>query len=158
MSLIEHIKRIKLIAFDFDGVFTDNMVIVDDDGHESVQCFRGDGIGLRKLEKLGIKCVVISSESNPVVTHRCSKLRIACWQGVDDKLARLKGIEPDLSRVAFVGNDLNDVSCLQAVGLPIVVKDAHPSVLRYAMYATQKTGGHGAVREIGELFERSLCV
>ncbi len=62
-SLHEHIRTIRLVAFDFDGVFTDNMVYVFEDGSEAVRCFRGDGIGLRKLERAGIETVIISTET-----------------------------------------------------------------------------------------------
>jgi len=148
MNLRERIKKIKLVAFDFDGVFTDNAVYVDEDGKESVRCWRGDGIGLRKLEKLGVKTVVISSESNPVVAHRCAKMHIQCSCGIRDKLSRLKEIEPDLSCVAYVGNDINDLECLKAVGVPIVVNDASPNVKLKDAYITTARGGHGAVREI----------
>ena len=72
------IQRIRLVAFDFDGVFTDNMVYVMQDGAEAVRCNRGDGIGLQKLTKLGLETVIISTESNPVVSARARKLKIRC--------------------------------------------------------------------------------
>jgi YrbI family 3-deoxy-D-manno-octulosonate 8-phosphate phosphatase len=59
-------------------------------------------------------------------------------------------------QVAFVGNDVNDLSCLQTVGLPIVVQDAHPDVVPFAGYQTRTPGGHGAVREVCDLIERVL--
>lgn len=151
MNLLERINKIKLVAFDFDGVFTDNTVYVDEDGKESVRCWRGDGIGLRKLEKLGIKCVVISGESNSVVSHRCAKMRIACSCGIQDKLARLKEIEPDLSCVAYVGNDLNDLECLRAVGFPIVVGGTSYVECGECSYRTEREGGRGAVREVCDM-------
>ena len=75
----EVIRGIRLLAFDFDGVFTDDMVYVLEDGRESVRCFRGDGIGLQKLKKLGLETVIISTESNPVVSVRAQKLKIRCF-------------------------------------------------------------------------------
>ncbi|OGO43577.1 MAG: 3-deoxy-D-manno-octulosonate 8-phosphate phosphatase [Chloroflexi bacterium RBG_16_58_8] len=159
--LEEQIRAIRLVAFDFDGVFTDNMVYVSQDGTESVKCFRGDGLGLNKLERAGIAAVILSTETNPVVTARSQKLGIRCIQGCEDKgtalqtLAREMGIS--LEQVAFVGNDLNDLACLEAVGLPIVVRDAHPDVIPGASYRTSTPGGHGAVREICDLFERVIA-
>jgi len=157
----QRIRKICLVAFDFDGVFTDNTVYVFEDGSEAVRCWRGDGIGLRKLERLGIATTVISSESNPVVIVRTRKLGIRCVQGVEDKLATLKDIAQDLglslNQVAFVGNDINDLSCLSSVRLPIVVQDAHPDVVPCASYQTRARGGHGAVREICDLFESVLA-
>ena len=161
-SIGEIIRRIRLIAFDFDGVFTDNMVFVSEDGTEAVRCFRSDGIGLQKLKKLGIETVIISTEANPVVSARARKLKIRCIQNCQDKRAVLNDIAHEknitLGEVAFVGNDINDLSCLECVALPIVVQDAYQDVVPTALYQTQRPGGHGAVREICDLFERTLTV
>lgn len=158
LDLAARIRAIKLVLFDFDGVFTDNMVYVAQDGSESVRCYRGDGIGLSKLRKLGIETAVISTENNPVVSARCRKLNLPCIQGCEDKRAALDKILADkkvtLNQVAFVGNDINDLPCLTCVGLPIVVQDAHSDVLPYAFYRTTQCGGCGAVREVCDLIER----
>jgi 3-deoxy-D-manno-octulosonate 8-phosphate phosphatase (KDO 8-P phosphatase) len=160
-ELKEHLRKVKFVAFDFDGVFTDNMVYVFEDGSEAVCCFRSDGIGLQKLKQLGIETVIISTESNPVVSARAAKLKIRCFQNCEDKrktlesLAREAGVS--LAEVAFVGNDVNDLACLTSVGLPIVVQDAHPDVIPLAAYRTHNRGGHGAVREICDLFEQVLA-
>ncbi len=158
--LPERIRSIRLIAFDFDGVFTDNKVYVLQDGSEAVRCFRGDGIGLDKLKRLGVQTVILSTEANPVVEARSRKLGVRCLQGCQDKRAALAGVVQELGlsldQVAFVGNDVNDETCLQVVGLPIVVRDAHPDVVALASYRTEIAGGHGAVREICDLFERVI--
>ena len=160
-SLEERIRAVRLVAFDFDGVFTDNLVYVFQDGSEAVRCFRGDGIGLRKLERAGIETIIISTETNPVVSMRSRKLGIRCVQGCEDKRAALEAIIQEMSlslaQVAFVGNDVNDLPCLTCVGLPIVVQDAHPDVIPHARYQTRAQGGHGAVREVCDLFERVLA-
>jgi 3-deoxy-D-manno-octulosonate 8-phosphate phosphatase (KDO 8-P phosphatase) len=157
-SIDEIIRRIRLVAFDFDGVFTNNMVYVFEDGREAVRCFRSDGIGLHKLKKLGIETVIISTEANPVVSARAHKLKIRCIQDCQDKRAALEDIAHDqgigLGEVAFVGNDVNDLPCLECVALPIVVQDAHPDVVSAARYQTKNPGGHGAVREVCDLFEK----
>ena len=154
------IRRNRLVAFDFDGVFTDNSVYVFQDGTEAVRCWRGDGIGLRKLERLGIRPIIISTETNPVVSARAQKLEVQFVQGCRDKRTALDGIVAEmgvsLEEVAFVGNDVNDLPCLMCVGLPIVVNDAHPAVLAHSRYRTLAPGGHGAVREICDLFEQVL--
>jgi YrbI family 3-deoxy-D-manno-octulosonate 8-phosphate phosphatase len=154
------ILGIKLVAFDFDGVFTDNMVYVLQDGRESVRCSRSDGLGLEKLRRLGIATAIISTETNPVVSARADKLKVRCIQGCEDKLAALEALtrtgDFGLEAVAFVGNDINDLDCLTHVGLPIVVQDAHPDVVPHAAYRTSRPGGQGAVREICDLFERVL--
>jgi YrbI family 3-deoxy-D-manno-octulosonate 8-phosphate phosphatase len=152
------VSSVQLIVFDFDGVFTDNTVYVSQEGVESVRCWRGDGLGLRKLEKLGIQAVIVSTEMNPVVSVRAAKLRIRCEQAVEDKRALVEAIAADLGltleQVAFVGNDINDVPCMRTVGLPIAVADAHPDVDDCVRYRTTTPGGRGAVREICDLFER----
>jgi YrbI family 3-deoxy-D-manno-octulosonate 8-phosphate phosphatase len=151
----EVIRRLRLIVFDFDGVFTDNMVYVFQDGREAVRCSRGDGMGLRKLKAAGIEALVLSMEKNPVVSARCKKLKITCIQGCENKAARLKELarkkKVDLTQVAFMGNDINDLECLKIVGLPIIVKDAHPDVRSAAVYTTGLPGGQGAVREVCDM-------
>jgi len=154
------LAKIRLVAFDFDGVFTDNMVYVLEDGTEAVRCFRSDGLGLQKLKQLGIETAIISTEANPVVSARARKLKIRCVQDCRDKRAALESIAKEsgisLAEVAFVGNDINDLPCLECVALPIVVQDAHPDVVSTARYQTKNPGGHGAVREVCDLFERVL--
>jgi YrbI family 3-deoxy-D-manno-octulosonate 8-phosphate phosphatase len=160
VKLADLIRGTRLIAFDFDGVFTDNTVYVTDDGRESVRCWRGDGIGLRQVEKLGISTVIVSTETNAVVQHRSRKLAVRCFNGCENKLDTITGIAEEmgisLGQIAFVGNDVNDLVCLAAVGLPIVVMDAHPSVRQVARYRTRAPGGHGAVREVCDLFAETL--
>ena len=159
-NLHEAIRKIRLVAFDFDGVFTDNMVYVLQDGSEAVCCNRSDGIGLQKLRKMGIETVIISTEANPVVSARAQKLKIRCFQNCEDKHKALESLVLELgislNEVAFVGNDINDQSCLSQVGLPIVVNDAHPDVVSLARYQTRNPGGNGAVREVCDLFEKTL--
>jgi YrbI family 3-deoxy-D-manno-octulosonate 8-phosphate phosphatase len=155
------IANTRMVAFDFDGVFTNNMVYVFENGLEAVRCNRSDGIGLQKLKKMGIETVIISTEANPVVSARAQKLNIRCFQNCENKrktledFAQSRGLS--LSQIAFVGNDVNDRACLTCVGLPIVVQDAHPDVLSLAAYRTQNRGGHGAVRELCDLFEKVLA-
>ncbi len=75
-ALLADLRAIRLIVFDFDGVFTDNFVYVTQEGTESVRCWRGDGLGLRAVRALGIATAIISTETNPVVTARARKLQI----------------------------------------------------------------------------------
>jgi len=155
-KVIELMQNIKLIVFDFDGVFTDNSVIVDQNGVESVRCSRSDGLGLRLLDKINIQYCIISSEVNPVVTIRAKKLKIDVTQGHNDKLVILREIintkNLKMNNIAYVGNDINDIDCLQVVGLPIAVADAFPEVLSISKYKTSRLGGYGAVREVCDLF------
>ncbi len=154
------IRRIRLVVFDFDGVFTDNTVYVSQDGTETVRCWRGDGLGLRALERLGLATMILSTEENAVVTTRSRKLRVRCIQGCPDKRATLEEVAREagvtLDEISFVGNDINDRECLASVGLPIVVQDAHPDVLQAARLRTRTPGGFGAVREVCDLFRQVL--
>ena len=72
LTLEQILRKIRLIVFDFDGVFTDNRVLVGEDGSEYVFCNRADGLGLANLRQRGINCIVLSTETNPVVAKRCS--------------------------------------------------------------------------------------
>ena len=161
-SLAQRIRKLRLIAFDFDGVFTDNMVYVLQDGNEAVRCSRADGLGLRKLGSLGIEPVIISMEENPVVMERSKKLKVRCFNGCEDKVRVLESLLKERSisyeNTAFLGNDINDIPCLMKVGFPMVVQDAHQDVLPYALYRTKKPGGHGAVREVCDLIEQVLVL
>jgi N-acylneuraminate cytidylyltransferase len=134
---------------------TDNRVIVLEDGREAVLCSRGDGMGMDRLRDAGLPVAVISKEGNPVVTARCRKLKIPCVQGVGDKLPVLRGIVAEqgitLADVAYMGNDVNDLECMQAVGLAIAPADAEPPILGIAGLVTIAKGGFGAVREVADL-------
>jgi N-acylneuraminate cytidylyltransferase len=145
------------VAFDFDGVFTDNRVMVSENGLEAVVCSRSDGWAVAELRTLGIPMVVISTEKNRVVEARCRKLGLACIQGVDDKRARLSGwareLGASLDNLIFVGNDVNDLDCLRAVGCPVVVGDAHPAVKPHARIVLAARGGAGAIRELAEMIK-----
>lgn len=147
-------RDIQFVVFDFDGVFTDNRVLVLQDGSEGVFCSRADGLGLEQIKKIGIHVLVLSKEKSPVVTARCNKLAIPCIQGSDDKVNALM-LESDrlaipLKNIAYVGNDINDLECLKIVGLPVAVSDAHPEVLAVSLHITKAQGGYGAVREFCE--------
>jgi YrbI family 3-deoxy-D-manno-octulosonate 8-phosphate phosphatase len=146
---------IAAVAFDFDGVFTDNKVLVFQDGQEAVFCDRGDGLGLEQLKRLNIPMLVISKEENPVVVARCRKLKINCLHNISDKLSVLNtwlqknNLNP--SQVIYVGNDVNDIKYLQAVGCGVVVSDAHTMVKAYAKIILSSNGGSGAIRELCDL-------
>lgn len=146
------IGRVRLICFDFDGVLTDNRVLVDEHGTEAVFCDRGDGWGIARVRDLGVPVVVLSTERNDVVQARARKLDIECVHGSGDKAATIREIAARhgvaLEDVAFVGNDVNDLPALEVVGLPIAVRDARPEVLAAVVAVTRRGGGRGAAREV----------
>jgi YrbI family 3-deoxy-D-manno-octulosonate 8-phosphate phosphatase len=145
------LRRLRLAVFDFDGVFTDNRVWVNERGEESLAFWRGDGLGLRRLDDVGVEYLVVSMEANPVVRVRSAKLGVDCLQGIDDKLSAVReqvdAVGLSLEEVAYVGNDINDAECLRAVGLPVVPADAWPEVVPLARWVLTRGGGAGCVRE-----------
>jgi 3-deoxy-D-manno-octulosonate 8-phosphate phosphatase (KDO 8-P phosphatase) len=151
----DRLRSVRLIAFDFDGVFTDNCVYVTEGGVESVRCWRSDGLGLARLRSVGVETLIVSTETNNVVMARANKLRVRCKQGVEDKSAAVLnacgdlGIAPEMAM--FVGNDINDIPAFKSVGVPVAVADAYPEVFPHVLFRTERAGGLGAVREVCDL-------
>ena len=149
------LKQIKAVIFDFDGVFTDNRVIVSTTGEEFVICDRGDGMGTNLLAAAEIKMLILSKEKNAVVSSRGKKLNIEVIQGCDDKLPELiKWLQKnnvDAQQAAYIGNDINDLECLSHVGVAVIPADAHHSVINTATWILQHNGGRGAIREFADV-------
>jgi 3-deoxy-D-manno-octulosonate 8-phosphate phosphatase (KDO 8-P phosphatase) len=145
------LERVRLAIFDFDGVFTDNRVWVNEHGEEALAFSRSDGLGLRRLDAVGVQYLIVSMERNPIVGVRAQKLNVDCAQGIDDKLSvvreRTAAAGISLEDVAYVGNDINDAECLRAVGVPVVPADAWPEVTPLAKWVLSRPGGAGCVRE-----------
>jgi 3-deoxy-D-manno-octulosonate 8-phosphate phosphatase (KDO 8-P phosphatase) len=145
------LERVRFAVFDFDGVFTDNRVWVNEHGEEALAFSRSDGLGLRRLDEVGVGALIVSMERNPIVGARAQKLRVDCAQGVEDKLTLLReragALGVSLEDTAYVGNDINDAECLRAVGLPVVPADGWPEVVPLAAWVLTRAGGGGCVRE-----------
>ena len=148
-------KEPKLVVFDFDGVMTDDCVILDQNGIESVRCSRADGAGIRMMHEKKIPMIVLSSERNPVVIQRCKKLGLECIHGVlkkgDTLVNYLKENQIDPDDVVYMGNDLNDLPCFPIVGCAVVPADAHARVRNEADLVLAHEGGNGAVRELCDI-------
>ncbi len=146
------VSKVELAVFDFDGVLTDNTVYISAKGDEYVRCFRGDGLGLRRLEGVGVRPYVLSTEVDKVVELRCRKLNVEFKQGLANKAEALsqlaQKLKVPLSRVMYLGNDINDRECLEIAGVSVVVADAFDEVAKIAKYQTLRPGGLGAVREV----------
>ena len=151
----EDLALIEAVVTDFDGVHTDDRVQVDQNGVESVTVNRRDGLGVRLLREAGIPVLILSTETNPVVSARGAKLGVQVLQGIDDKAAALKRWAADagirLDRIAYLGNDVNDLGALATVGWPFAVGDAHPRAIAASRRVLAAAGGTGAVRELAEL-------
>lgn len=152
--------EIEAVIFDFDGVFTDNKAIVMQDGQEGVHVHRGDGFGIEQLRKTGIKLMILSKETNPVVHARARKVKLPVLQGIDDKWpvlqAWLTENQVKSEKVVYLGNDVNDLECIEQVGCGVAVADAHNKLLSSADIKLERTGGNGAVRELCDLILKKL--
>lgn len=163
VDLKKKLKKIKLVALDFDGVLTyRGFVIFREDGKESVICSRRDSLGINMLQKNGIDVIVISKEINGVVAKRCEKMKIKCWSGVntgDNKLEILQSYIKErgfkVDEVCYGGDDVNDVPCLTWAGVGFTVADGHALSKKAAQLVTKAKGGDGAVREVCELILKS---
>lgn len=149
-------KKTSLVVMDFDGVLTDNLVNVDEDGKESIASSRGDSMGIRLVrEGLPIEFIVISTEVNPVVSARCKKLNLEVFQGITDKPSVLRQVLQERNippqEVVFIGNDVNDLGCMEIAGYAVVPADAEPEVKRQADLVLTRNGGKGAVREFCDI-------
>lgn len=152
------------LIFDFDGVFTDNNVLINQDGIETVKCSRADGLGLDILKKFIYKknweldYFILSTEKNPVVLSRANKLKIKCEYGIENKLKFIKDylkrkfpLESNKEKgIIYLGNDLNDFAAMRFVGTSIAPSDAHYLIKEEASIVLESKGGHGFVREFIE--------
>lgn len=160
----EHLRQklanIKLLAMDVDGVLTNGGMYYSEDGDELKKFNTRDGKGIELLRQAGIKIAFITGEKTQLVERRAAKLKIEeLHQGVEDKLAVLKRIMTEwklsYDEVAYIGDDINDLSILKAVGLAITVADGLSESQKVAHYVTQARGGEGAVREVARLILES---
>lgn len=142
--------NIALIVYDFDGVMTDNKVIVSEDGKESVIVNRSDGLAVSILKDMGIRQLILSREKNPVVAARARKLDLPVLQGILEKETILKRYcleeKIPIDKVVFIGNDVNDVNLLRLVGYPLCPRDAYAEAKEVAKYIIPVDGGNGVVR------------
>jgi N-acylneuraminate cytidylyltransferase len=152
----ERLEKVKAIVMDFDGVHTDNLVITDQNGIESVRTSRGDGMGISALRDSGrYQMMILSKERNPVVIKRAEKLKLEVYHNVDDKVGALndwlakRGL--GWADLLYVGNDINDHSAMVEAGLSACPSDSHPSILGIADWILPLPGGKGALRSMSDI-------
>lgn len=157
-------RNIHTVAFDFDGVFTDNKVWVNQEGAETVVCDRRDSLGLDLLaafyqsKNLPLETYIVSREKNPVIEQRASKIGIDAYLGVSNKLDFVREYQAKKARlptnsgqgILFVGNDLNDLEAVEFCEFSIVPSDAHPLIASIANKVLTRAGGDAFVREVVE--------
>ena len=153
------------LIFDFDGVFTDNTVYMDENGIEFSRFSRADGYGINLLAKAkdlawhNLNYFVLSTEMNPVVSKRCQKMNLPYVQGCSNKYQYLKerftkncfDSEHPFKKLIYVGNDLNDLPIVMEAGFTFCPNDAHPHIKSKSSYISERKGGQDFVREIVEI-------
>jgi len=147
-------QEIDTFIFDFDGVLTNNLVYLDENGKESVSCSRADGLAFDLLRKLNKDMYIVSTETNPVVNARAKKLKIPVLQGIKNKVELLKEVVQDnnlnFKKICYVGNDINDYGAMKLCGLKVCPSDSHKTILDISDIILNTKGGYGIVRELIE--------
>jgi 3-deoxy-D-manno-octulosonate 8-phosphate phosphatase (KDO 8-P phosphatase) len=150
IKFLDH--SINLFLYDFDGVMTNNKVIVGEDGQESVICNRSDGLAISIIKKWGIPQAIISTETNKVVATRSQKLEISFIYGVSNKketvLAYCRELNTSPQDTLYIGNDLNDLEAMLSVGYPVCPSDAYKEIQEIAKLVLSVGGGNGVIREL----------
>lgn len=155
-------ERVRMILCDFDGVVTDNLVLTDENGRETVSASRSDSMHIKTLHERGVEVMILSSEPNPVVKARAKKMGVEAIHGIgmQDKGRVMREVlekkKVPAENVIYVGNDLNDLPCFEIAGWAVAVADAYPEVLRAADHVLTKPGGRGAIRELCEMVLKRL--
>jgi 3-deoxy-D-manno-octulosonate 8-phosphate phosphatase (KDO 8-P phosphatase) len=148
------LDKISVFIFDFDGVLTNNIVFVDQNGIESVACSRADGLAFDVLRRLKKQAYILSTEKNQVVEVRANKLKIPVIQGINNKVNALKELKEeegiDFNSVLYMGNDLNDYGAMQLCGISVCPGDSHPKIKEISDIVLTTNGGNGVVRELLE--------
>ena len=154
-------SKIKMVAFDVDGVMTDGSLTFDENGVEYKTFNAKDGQGIVNLKNAGIITAIITARENGTVKHRFENLGMTrLFQGQKDKLKAMKQLledyNLDFSQVAYMGDDLPDIPVIKEVGLGCCPNDAVDEVKEVATFISVKNGGRGAVREMCDLIYKNL--
>ncbi|MGM0411487.1 MAG: KdsC family phosphatase [Bacillota bacterium] len=149
-------QKIKLFITDVDGVMTDGSLILGNNGEEFKSFNSQDGMGLKLLQRSGVKTAIITGRSSQIVENRADELDIKeVHQGIKNKLNIFKylldkfGLHP--SEVSYIGDDINDLAVLKRVGLSFAVQNGVEKVKNEVDYVSKKRGGNGALREVIEI-------
>lgn len=150
-------KNIELLILDVDGVLTDGKIIISNDGNEYKNFDVKDGLGIVLLQKLGVKVAIITGKQSNIVADRISALGVDhrdIFQNQKNKLNAYQTLKDrynlDDSQIAYMGDDLPDISLMNKVGISAAPADCISIVKDYADIVCQNNGGNGAVREFSE--------
>ena len=154
------LQQLRLFATDVDGVLTDAGMYYSESGDEWKKFNTCDGMGIKLLQKAGFITAIVTQERTRLVARRAEKLAIPeLHQGVMDKLSVIRDMAARhgiaLQQIAYIGDDVNDMEALKAVGVSAAPADGLPQVREVVDYVCQKKGGEGAVRELIELILQS---
>lgn len=155
-SILDIAKDIKLLICDVDGVFSDGLIYMGNNGEELKTFHTRDGYGVKSLMNAGIEIAIITGRRSQIVESRMKALGISLiYQGQDDKIKAYQDICTKLDiapeQTGYIGDDLIDWPVMEQVALKVCVADGHPLLARRANYVTSIRGGHGAVREVCDL-------
>jgi len=153
---VAKLREIRLFATDVDGVLTDGGMYYSDSGQQMKKFNVWDGMGLALMRKAGLIIGIITTEQTQLVEQRAQKLQITeVHQGIWDKLGVLQEMGTrygvSLQEMAFIGDDINDLKALQAVGLSASPANARPEIRKAVKYVCKANGGDGAVRELADI-------
>ncbi|RJR07503.1 hypothetical protein C4588_06735 [Candidatus Parcubacteria bacterium] len=155
-------EDIDLIVYDFDGVMTDNKVFTLQDGTEAVIVNRSDGLAINLIKKSGLPQIIISTESNPVVEARAKKVGLPAIYNTKNKLESLQEHcnqhSYRMSRVIYLGNDINDLEAMNAVGIAVAPFNAHPAIKKISKLVLKHSGGDGVIRELADLILHQIKI
>lgn len=147
----EKSKKIKLILSDVDGVLTDGGMFYSEQGEEIKKFNTRDGMGVELLKKNGIDTIFITKENSKISKNRAKKLDVKIFLGVQNKEKKLKDISKMFKikpeSIAYIGDDVNDLSIMKLVGFSATPNDGVDEVKKIADYVCQNNGGEGAFRE-----------
>jgi 3-deoxy-D-manno-octulosonate 8-phosphate phosphatase (KDO 8-P phosphatase) len=148
-------ESIKMIVLDVDGTLTDGGIYIDNHGNEIKRFNAKDGLAIAQSIKHGVDCAIITGRDSQIVEKRSKELGIKhLYQGVHDKKDKLESIAKEinipLASIAYIGDDINDLEVMKAVGFPACPNDAVQEVRSISKYIATSDGGKGAVREIIE--------
>ena len=153
---LERAARIRMVVMDVDGTMTDGRIYIGPEGEAIKECSVKEGMGITMLHKAGVKTAIITGRKSEIVEHRAAELKIdSVWQGIKDKREAWQKIKEETGltnrEIAYVGDDLNDLSLLIQAGLACCAGDAQPEVKKISHVISGRDGGNGVVRDIAEL-------
>ncbi len=155
MNYKAKLEEIELFVFDYDGVFTDGIVLLMDDGTNVRRANTRDGFAVQWAIKQGLKIAVLTGGKENAVEKRMKFLGVEeIHMGCSDKLKSLDNLcarlGVDLDKVLYMGDDMPDYPAMENVGLPVCPKDAANDILEISKYVSPFEGGKGCVRDILE--------